>query len=1116
MLEQNGGDVSAEALLTAASSVTGLPREGLPPGDPLLFNAHAVLRLGVVWFDRTRERWEQLFDQAHEYGHYWLGVEGCICGDADLNWEASEDAVPIGVSRVEGYGPHERRELEANVFAREFLLSGDALRQWFLKDGLNASRIANRVGVPEGLVWHQLSRALLSPELPDKIEQPPNSSKLILDDRQKRAAYVAHGPILVDAGPGTGKTSTLTGRVAHLLTQPDARPEQILALTYTNKAAEEMRSRVALIAPDKAQRIWMGTFHAFGLELLRKFWERCGLTEKPKVIDELDAQLLLERSLGSLKLNHYRSLSEPTRYIRDILSAISRAKDELADPIEYTKLAQKMRSQAATPEAVEAAEKALEVAEAYTFYQNLLDKEKLLDYGDLLLRSLKLLRDPKHKVARDFVRDTYRYILVDEYQDVNTVSRLLLLEIADSGEGLWVVGDMRQSIFRFRGAAPINMVFFRSDFTGARVVSLVNNYRSKQPIVDIFAECASRMENDYRDGFKKWKAQRGGDGARVQLKIYDNEEAEAKELSREIERQKQAGVKYRNQAVLCCSHATLTELSSILEREGVPVLYLGDFFTRSEIRDLLSLLSLTCGSNGRGLIRVSKFKEYQIPFEDVQRLLKLAREKRVFFPQALKIAEEAADITPEGKEKLALLYSQLERFHFGSNAWTVLTQYLFEVSDYLRTIVADDSVEALRKMLAIYQLLRFAYQLRERFNAEDIDPKQAFLDYVRRLKSSGEEKQLRQTPTWADDIDAVRMLTVHSSKGLEFDVVYLPNLVNGRFPFDRRYEPCPPPVGLLPDAMGDWHREEEQSLFFVALSRARNELHLSHARQYNDRLKAASSLLSLVRRSLSRVTSNLIATTRRPPVREEIAPKPPEVLPVYTSHELDTYIECPRKYFYKYVLNLGGRGDESEFLQSHSCVHRVWQWIEDELKQGHDINEKMVWTIFTDFWEKYGPRNHAYKDFYKQDAELMVLQTLERRLQSEGIRVRPEWELQRPYGRILVRPDYVELTEDNDGPLLVIERLRIGSPPRKMPNDAVFSLYFTAAEQEYPDVKHKVQVLYVSTNKVREIDIQSQQCNEKLLKYDRAMIGILQKNFRPSPNNKKCSQCPHFFICTDE
>jgi DNA helicase-2/ATP-dependent DNA helicase PcrA len=325
VLERSGGDVSAEALLTAASSVTGVSCEGLPPEDSLLFGAHAVLRLGVVWFDRTRERWQQLFDQAHEYGHFWLGVEGCLCGAADLNWEASEDSVPIGISRVEGYGPHERRELEANVFARELLLPGNTLRQWFLEEGLNASRISKHVGMPEGLVWHQLSRALLSPELPDKLERSSDpSSEFVLDDKQKRAAYIDHGPILVDAGPGTGKTRTLTGRIGYLLTQPNVKPEQILALTYTNKAAEEMRSRVALIAPEKAQRIWMGTFHAFGLELLRKFYEKCGLTEKPKVIDELDAQLLLERSLGSLKLSHYRSLSEPTRYMRDILSAISR------------------------------------------------------------------------------------------------------------------------------------------------------------------------------------------------------------------------------------------------------------------------------------------------------------------------------------------------------------------------------------------------------------------------------------------------------------------------------------------------------------------------------------------------------------------------------------------------------------------------------------------------------------------------------------------------------------------------------------------------------------------------------------------------------------------------
>ena len=213
-----------------------------------------------------------------------------------------------------------------------------------------------------------------------------------------------------------------------------------------------MRLRVAEADPEAAPRIWIGTFHAFGLELMRKYGTHLGLPSKISVLDPSNSISLLERMLPEMDLDHYQNLYDPALYLRDIMAAISRAKDELVGPEEYAEIAESRRNVATTSEEIEKAERAVEVARVYTAYQKALDREHLLDFGDLIFKVVSLLR--AHTDVRTTLQSTYRHVLVDEYQDVNRASGLLLREVAGAGAGLWVVGDTRQAIYRFRGAAP--------------------------------------------------------------------------------------------------------------------------------------------------------------------------------------------------------------------------------------------------------------------------------------------------------------------------------------------------------------------------------------------------------------------------------------------------------------------------------------------------------------------------------------------------------------------------------------------------------------------------------------------------------------------------------------
>jgi DNA helicase-2/ATP-dependent DNA helicase PcrA len=290
-LEITQGDASAEALLSAATDLTKIPRQGLPGNHRLLYRSKAALHCGQVWFNWDLLLWEQLYNQAHEYAHYWRHGGGAFCSQADFDAEASEDAVALGVKRVDGYSPHERKELEANVFAREFLLPCDQLRKQFM-DGKSAEDIAAEVGMPTGMVFHQLTRALLGINISEANEAAFEESQASIDydldrsqkgaahagwDEEERRLAVNQRAVLVDAGPGTGKTRALVGRIVHLLQDRGIHPSQILALTYSNKAAEEMYSRVRAAVSQDTTHIWMGTFHAFGLELARKYYDRLGL-----------------------------------------------------------------------------------------------------------------------------------------------------------------------------------------------------------------------------------------------------------------------------------------------------------------------------------------------------------------------------------------------------------------------------------------------------------------------------------------------------------------------------------------------------------------------------------------------------------------------------------------------------------------------------------------------------------------------------------------------------------------------------------------------------------------------------------------------------------------------
>ena len=548
----------------------------------------------------------------HELGH--VAMHGCTDPVLTHHTDPSRSAESgTAVEKLVDYGRGERREVQADLFARELVLPRSVARDRHA-EGMSVADIAARLGITEDVVTQQLLDALLLPPVPDAVAVPSGGA-LRRDPSQDIAVAHRGSPYLLQAGPGTGKTRTLIRRVTSLIDE-GVDPNGILVLTFSNKAAGELMDRLALSHPEAAASVWIGTFHAFGLDIVRRFHDRLRLPASPRLVDKATAITMLEGVIPSLALDHYRDLWDPEENLADILAAISRAKDELVDHVRYAELAEAME-RAATDDATRLrAKRAAEEALVYAAYERLLADSDALDFGDLIMKPVRLMADHP-QVARALAL-RHRHILVDEYQDVNFATvRLIAALAADEGERLWVVGDARQSIYRFRGATSASMGAFKDDYPKATDGALTVNYRSRGEIIDTFSAFASSVEAFRRLGDLRLTADRGACGRRPVMHEAGTPDDEIALVAASVAEANDGGIDYRDQAILCTANDRLAAFAAGLTARNIPVLYLGPLFERPEIKDLLSLLALFHDPRAATLVRVAMIPEVAMGLGDV-------------------------------------------------------------------------------------------------------------------------------------------------------------------------------------------------------------------------------------------------------------------------------------------------------------------------------------------------------------------------------------------------------------------------------------------------------------------------------------------------------------------
>jgi DNA helicase-2/ATP-dependent DNA helicase PcrA len=640
------------------------------------------------------------------------------------------------------------------------------------------------------------------------------------------------------------------------------------------------------------------------------------------------------------------------------------------------------------------------------------------------------------------------------------------------------------------------------------------NYRSTEPVTRTVTSVAPRMGASAGMLPLELEADRGPSPQLPEIREFEMPDDEAEGIAASIQGLRAAGVELRDQAVLCRSNSRLNEISTALEQRGIPVLHLGSLFEREDVRDLLSLLSLAVDRFGDALVRVCAMPRYALSLQDVYNLNRHLRQSERRPLEALAEGHSASGLSVQGQASVQRLAADLQGIATSSSAWELLATYLLDRTDLARRFAQADTIAERMRAVAVWQFLNF---VREQGLVGSGLPIQRTLDRVRQLVLLAEERDLRQVPTAALHLDAVRLMTVHGSKGLEFEAVHLPGLNVASFPASNRGQRCPPPVGMVSDTGGrsrneearHAHEVEEECLFFVAISRARTHLRLYACRkQKSGNNRSRSPYLAWVPGSLVREIPNPAVL----PLPANV-PRPTPVAITWpsdwklTDSRLTSYEKCPRRFFYTHVLSLGGARKPTAFSRTHDCLYELLRWFADA-KRSSDPTVAEAENAFEEIWRAKGPIDHAFAADYRRLVTRMIAALVDA---SAGRRYRElkALALDFPNGRVMVEPS--ELAELPDG-TVVVRSVRTGHKRSDEYDRLEYTLYRLAAQAEFGS-SVVVQALHLTDETSEVVAITQAKLNTRRARSQALLTGIATGQFPPEVDAVTCPRCPHFFVC---
>ena len=663
------------------------------------------------------------------------------------------------------------------------------------------------------------------------MSSPPSADSAALlaslNPAQREAVEAPDGPLLIFAGAGSGKTRVLTHRIAYVIASRGVRPQEVLAVTFTNKAAREMRARVERLLGGAVTGMWLGTFHSAGARILRRDGDAIGIPANFVIYDEADRLAAMRRAMQSVNVDDKRLA--PAK----VVHAVSAAKNELLDPTAFATRA------SGSWEA--------EVARVYRAYEAAMAAAGALDFDDLLLRTVRLLQDVPPVL--EHYRNRWRHLFVDEYQDTNHAQYLMVSLLAETHRNITVVGDDDQSVYRFRGADIRNILEFRKDFPDARVVTLEQNYRSTQPILDT-AHAVIR-HNVERAAKRLWTERSGGEPVRL-IPVYDEQE-EALIVCAEIERLIGIeGYSLSDFAVLYRTNAQSRAFEDVLLRRGIPYRLVGGlrFYERREVKDVLAYLRLVANPRDPvAFARIVNVPRRKIGDKSVAELERIARRRRISPFEAVEHAGEGAELGPGALHALsdfAALVARLGELS-GQLPLPRLLERIVEESGY-QSMLRDGTPEGEERWSNITELIGYSDEY------ADVPPPDGLHQFLENVALVSDVDTLDDTKT------GVTLITLHQVKGLEFPVVFLAGLEEGLLPHIRALEE------------GDEGIAEERRLTYVGVTRAQHRLYLLHAFRRHLYGSAQSAEAS---RFLAEIPSEMLEVVRRPGGPPVVTPRQP-------------------------------------------------------------------------------------------------------------------------------------------------------------------------------------------------------------------------------------------------
>ncbi len=993
-------------------------------------------------------------------------------------------------------------------------------------------------------IFEELSPAP-PPRRPHLRIQPPLLADLTA--RQRKAVTHGDGPLLIVAGAGTGKTTVITRRIAWLIAEKRAKPSEILALTFTDRAAFEMIERVDRLVPYGHNDAQISTFHAFGDRLLREHAFEAGLSDRSSVLSRAEQIILLREHLFDLPLDRYRPLGNPTRFLSGLVSLISRLRDEDVTPDVYLAAAARLAERAAAdPEnealAEEAANQA-ELAATYAAYERLMRETDRLDFGDQVSLALRLLRE--HPAVLDAERHRYRYILVDEFQDTNHAQWEMVKLLAAEHGNVTVVGDDDQSIYRFRGAALGNILGFRDAYPRATSVVLVDNYRSRQPILDaahrlIRHNDPERLEA--REGLDKRLRARTKfarpepEAGPIELTGYTTGSDEADAIADRIAASLRAGRRAGDHAILVRGNRDADQYIRALNMARIPWRFSGTagLYRQPEVRVLISFLrAVNDPDDSISLYDLATSEIFGLSPSDVTLALNRARRRRSSLGVALRDAVENPEESPFSLRAIDVVQRLLasldaHRALSTERSCGELLYHFISSSGWLARLdheARETGEERLANVGRFFEIVRRQGGLLR-------DDRLPFLvAQLDTLIETGDDPSTADAEP--DEGDAVHVLTYHKAKGLEFNVVFLVGLVSDRFPGWERRDGLEMPDELLRDAPAadtDHHTAEERRLFYVGMTRAREELVLTWARDYGGRRSRSVSQFVIEALDLPPATP---PETVRPAVMEQLArhagspvepaaPTPRRALgdrPLVLSYgQIHDYLDCPARYRYGHVVRIPT--PVSHQMVYGRALHAAAQAFHRRQLAGRPMAIEDLHAALDANWESVGFLTREHEEARRAAAHDAITLFWEDQQRDPARPIAVEQDFTVTFGPDRLRGRYDRVDRDEAGRVVITDYKSsdvrdLATANRQARESLQLSIYALAHEAQHGSLPDELALHFLESGVVGRVAPTEKRLERAQEKLTEAAEGIRAGRFEANPSAMRCGYCPFREICPD-